>query len=184
MNIDQLREIFKEKDVIPYVEFLKTDEWKQRREAIVKRDNYKCTNCGARETIEHYDSKLKKKFNFWFGEDEWVITSEGFEVPIPKPILADKSYHLEVHHNIYIINRLPWEYEDDDLSTLCNWCHWDFHKNNTVTVYSEDMINEMKYSPCIRCNGAGWFPEYRNIEGGICFRCRGARFEELLIFKK
>jgi hypothetical protein len=26
---------------------------------------------------------------------------------------------------------------------------------------------------CSRCSGAGWFPEFRHVEAGICFQCRG-----------
>ena len=38
----------------------------------------------------------------------------------------------------------------------------------------------MNFTPCVRCNGMGYFPEYKKIENGICFRCRGARYEELI----
>ena len=30
---------------------------------------------------------------------------------------------LEVHHKKYIENRLPWDYPDEDLITLCCDCH-------------------------------------------------------------
>jgi len=30
---------------------------------------------------------------------------------------------LQVHHLIYYSNREPWDYEDDDLITLCIDCH-------------------------------------------------------------
>ena len=69
MNVQQLREAYKDKDFIPYVEFLRTDEWKQKREEVLKRDGYKCTNCGHRETIEHYDSKAKQTIHYWFDDD-------------------------------------------------------------------------------------------------------------------
>ncbi len=29
---------------------------------------------------------------------------------------------------------------------------------------------------CPRCNGAGYFPKFRHIENGKCFRCKGSGF--------
>lgn len=37
-----------------------------------------------------------------------------------------------------------------------------------------------KYTNCERCAGAGYFPEYDHINSGVCFRCDGNRFEELI----
>lgn len=34
---------------------------------------------------------------------------------------------LDVHHNIYIDNKLPWDYDDKDLITLCKTCHSKIH---------------------------------------------------------
>ncbi len=34
--------------------------------------------------------------------------------------------------------------------------------------------------PCYRCHGTGYFPEYNHVEDGICFRCRGAKYEQLI----
>lgn len=28
---------------------------------------------------------------------------------------------------------------------------------------------------CPRCQGRGQLPEFRHVEAGVCFRCRGAR---------
>jgi|GEM_PF-3079553 len=28
--------------------------------------------------------------------------------------------------------------------------------------------------PCGRCGGSGYLPQYRHVEGGVCFRCRGS----------
>ena len=173
MDIHQLREAYKDKGFIPYSEFLKTDEWKQKREEILKRDGYKCTKCGRMETTDYYNPKTKKTTYHWFDDPEGWPNNGIVED-------ADKHYHLEIHHHIYVINRLAWEYDNSDLTTLCNWCHWDFHKENRITVYSEDKLNELQYTPCPRCNGAGWLPQYSEIQGGICFNCRGARFEELI----
>ena len=35
---------------------------------------------------------------------------------------------IQVHHKKYIINRDPWEYPDENLITLCRYCHKKEHK--------------------------------------------------------
>ena len=85
---------------------------------------------------------------------------------------------LHIHHRYYIKNKLPWEYKDDALTTLCMDCHKDLHKNKKVPVYNNELELIGELTNCYRCYGAGWFPEYLNVENGICFRCRGAKYEE------
>jgi hypothetical protein len=36
----------------------------------------------------------------------------------------DKKHTLNVHHDYYIIDKAPWEYDDKDLRTLCEDCHY------------------------------------------------------------
>jgi hypothetical protein len=119
--------------------------------------------------------------HFWIEHDGCIINVDGFEEPDFNPVLADKAYHLEVHHNRYILNRLPWEYNNEDLVTFCNHCHTDFHKNNTVYVYSEDELTKLDYEICNRCNGYGYLPEYRHVQNGVCFQCMGERYTQPLI---
>jgi hypothetical protein len=38
-------------------------------------------------------------------------------------ICHDKETTLHVHHKKYKANRKPWEYENDDLTTVCKYCH-------------------------------------------------------------
>jgi 5-methylcytosine-specific restriction endonuclease McrA len=180
MNIHQLREAYKDKDFIPYSELLKTDEWKQKRVEILKRDDFKCTTCGQGGTIEHYSQETKKITYYWFDHSHWAVNEWGEKEPVIYPVKVDKPCHLEIHHHFYVINRLPWEYDNSDLTTLCNLCHDDFHNENNVTIYSEDMLNELEGTPCHRCNGVGRIPKFSKIRGGICFNCEGARFVELI----
>ena len=49
-----------------------------------------------------------------------------------------KSTLLHVHHKLYIENRLPWEYEDKHLTSLCETCHSWLHGNQTVKVLNEE----------------------------------------------
>lgn len=34
---------------------------------------------------------------------------------------------LHVHHDYYEYGRLPWDYDDSCLRTLCDACHYDTH---------------------------------------------------------
>lgn len=89
---------------------------------------------------------------------------------------------LTVHHKRYILGKQAWEYGDEDLVTLCQHCHSKVHEFLPVQTYAQvkGELKVMNYTPCIRCNGTGYLPEYKHVENGICFRCRGVRFEELI----
>ena len=89
---------------------------------------------------------------------------------------------LQVHHIHYINGLDPWEYKDSELVTLCEQCHSYYHAHNEVPVYrlEDGNLVEVHYTPCSRCGGAGWFPEFKHVDGGICFRCHGAKYDELI----
>lgn len=127
----------------PYNMLLERREWGAKRMRILRRDNFCCKQCGARES---------------------------------------EQIHLQVHHKYYIIGLDPWEYKDSVLETLCEKCHSEYHLNNDVHVYRRDgdSLIRINLTPCCRCNGAGWFPEYRHVQGGICFRCHGAKYDEII----
>ncbi|MDE2099157.1 MAG: hypothetical protein KGL39_18020 [Patescibacteria group bacterium] len=40
-----------------------------------------------------------------------------------------KDHGNQVHHLIYIEGREPWEYRDEDLICLCDYCHSEHHEN-------------------------------------------------------
>ena len=158
-----------------------------KRVEILKRDRHKCVKCGCWTTDSRWESKSQKYVYFWWGKDKEVFEDLGNGVKqifvMPEMTPAPKQYYLNIHHKFYIRNRLPWDYSNDILITLCNWCHDELHKNEMIKVY-DDQLNEIKnMTPCSRCGGRGWFPEYDHVEAGICFKCRGAKFDELVIFK-
>jgi hypothetical protein len=194
MTLRDLLLEFSHAKFIPYAKLLLTDEWQRRREEIVSRDNHKCIVCGVTKTI-HLTDERKRHFHVWvdykpiselsadtlanlIGKTELLKSDEEGQLLGPQITIADKHYHLEVHHKCYILNRLPWQYEDTDLCTVCNWCHLHFHQQTTVPIYSADGTKVLTSEPCLRCSGAGWFPEYKHVYKGICFRCDGARFEQ------
>jgi len=181
ITFDQLNKMYEDNLFIPYTEYLRTNEWLLKRGKILARDNFTCQKCGKTETIDHYDENLRKTFYLWFGQEEWVRLNNMDEVAVPKVSISDKRYHLEIHHKFYIENRLPWNYDDDDLVTLCNWCHKEWHQNNDIELYTDDKLNKIRLDPCKRCDGMGWFEVFKHINNGVCFECNGRKFKQTLI---
>ena len=183
---DELKSTYNSLSEIPYFELIKTKDWFERRIPILERDKHKCTICGKVPTMAHYDDKSRKKFELWFIEAEPIyIESLGIHVEseFPEVKVADRKYSLHVHHKLYILERLPWEYNDEELITLCNWCHWDLHLNEIIPVYRtsiDQTLEQIEVTPCHRCHGAGWFPEYTHVQSGECFRWKGNRYEQLI----
>lgn len=91
-----------------------------------------------------------------------------------------KTFRLHVHHTYYQEGKDPWEYPDISLKTFCWLCHEKFHSQQKVPYLNRDGLKIGEVTPCSRCSGAGVFPEYNYIEQGICFRCRGAKYEEFI----
>jgi len=117
-----------------------------------------------------------KKFNAYVG-CKHLKTPSGWIL-----IIAEKSYSLNVHHKKYIFNILPWENYNNDFETFCIWCHLEIHNTEEIKCYNliNDRLIPAKMTPCLRCFGKGKLPQYEHIENGICFRCLGKRFEELI----
>src|SRR5690606_29637791 len=44
---------------------------------------------------------------------------------------------LHVHHMYYLKGRMPWEYEDDSLITLCEHCHANVKKYNWQKAFMD-----------------------------------------------
>lgn len=87
---------------------------------------------------------------------------------------------LHVHHKYYIEDYFAWEYPNDALITLCQSCHEKIHENQEIPVYNTEFEFQGYYTYCKRCHGAGVFPEYSHVQNGVCFRCDGMRYEELI----
>jgi 5-methylcytosine-specific restriction endonuclease McrA len=144
---------------IPYERLLQTKEWQEKREKIIDRDRCQCTRCG--------------------------VSTQTFA--LNKPI-------LQVHHTFYSVqkldlkknkftHKLPWEYLDEALVTVCNKCHQEIHKTTKIPVFEEvrpGKYAQKDFTPCRRCKAMGYFSYYKHVQQGICFRCSGQRFEELI----
>lgn len=180
----------KPKEQITYQDLLYTDEWEIKRKSIIERDGKRCTQCNyaATGSYAHFD-KEKNLYNYLTDdgtvEKQYVLDDNGFliDVEVPRIVVTYKAYHLQVHHKYYILNRFPWEYKDDALITLCNWCHSELHIQSNIEIFNDESFTNGKVlTPCNRCNGTGWFEQYSHVQGGICFECSGKRFITPLLY--
>lgn len=119
----------------------------------------------------------KSKIYFYMNEER------HFKILAFKNIIDDKYIFvpgLHVHHKYYQDRLKPWEYPDYALTTLCWVCHEQLHAKINVPKLDMNGNNIGQMTPCSRCCGAGIFPEFRHVNAGICFKCNGARYKELI----
>ena len=116
------------------------------------------------------------KFSMRFNHDEKAIKSNWrpeYVCFYEEDFNGEEMIDLNVHHKRYIIDCLAWEYDNEDLITLCHNCHKHIHNTTSVPVLSK--IGETRYiaNNCYKCGGSGYLPEYYYYKGGICFSCWG-----------
>jgi 5-methylcytosine-specific restriction endonuclease McrA len=168
---------------IPYAELLNCIEWRERRRAIILRDGEKCQICNCFGTETLFTGSKLIHFYEDFEEVEEFDDEGRFRVRIRMvKNKVNRPVYLHVHHKYYVLSRLPWEYEDDALETMCSVCHADFHSKNNVPKkrYENDAFFNLQLTPCPRCYGAGHFPEYSHVQNGVCFYCSGSMYLELM----
>lgn len=181
---DLLKE-YENESYIPYAQYLKTEYWKSKRIEILSRDHFRCRQCDGYETKTNKKTQTIK----WI-DTEVIIWSdynsgeERFSELIKPESEPDKAYNLQIHHLKYIKNRFPWEYDNDDLMTLCNYCHFETHENTDIPVFDEKGNQIMGYEKCDRCLGTGVLDIYQHVQGGVCFKCNGNRYNTILIDRK
>lgn len=179
-------------DYITYSDKLSTIEWQNKREVIINRDKNICTNCKLSPSFFSYGKPFRNKT-----EDEKNIQLLEFQKrksakifltlfgKYPKlhyPMVIDENpIILHVHHKYYIDNKLPWEYKNDALITLCQICHQNLHDSTEIPVYEdENMTTKLNLKKCDRCNGSGYLNEFHYHQNGICFKCDGNKYLELI----
>lgn len=193
---------------IPYGELLLTQEWRDRRENIINRDQGACRSCKRKATelisgkparylteSELNEYRVEAALAEKKSQAEWEsselrkklelllgkdFTSIRRKTEIPFAGLEENPVFLHVHHKYYVKASLPWEYPDDALITLCMDCHTAFHKENVVPVY-EDKMRSVRLSVefCQKCEGSGYIGEYWYYKEGVCFSCKGEQFRVL-----
>lgn len=129
---------------------------------------------------------MSDSYNAQLESQEWekkrseILKRDGFRCQMCGGTGSDDN-PLNVHHRYYIYKKKAWEYDESTLITLCRHCHVLIHKSTSPLIYYEDneRLAPLRLTPCIRCHGAGFFPEFRHVNNGVCFRCNGSRYEEL-----
>ena len=105
--------------------------------------------------------------------------------------------NLTCQFTYYLRTALPWQYKDEALTTLCNWCHRATHTHGApIPVYHNQILRDALvyqatgapqgvtyYTPCTRCEGPGAIPSFDHVQKGVCFRCGGAGYDELKDFR-
>lgn len=106
-----------------------------------------------------------------------VVIFEWIKHPEFKNIILKNELH--VHHKKYTQDKMPWQYENDSLTTLCNYCHQKTHEEEIIPYYSRygNLICDMEI--CDRCNGSGFLSEFNYVQNGICFKCWGEGFDPI-----
>lgn len=84
---------------------------------------------------------------------------------------------LDVHHCRYIVGRMPWDYSDSALVTLCRACHRSVHFLGKIKVLNRHGYRISKLPKCDRCSGLGYFGIFEHVEHGICFKCYGSTID-------
>lgn len=83
------------------------------------------------------------------------------------------KFDLNVHHKCYIRNKMAWEYNNEDLITLCSTCHKEEHSNTRIPIHNKEGEFEGYAENCPRCFGSGVLEEYYYNQNGVCFKCMG-----------
>jgi len=187
IDYTDLIELYKNDDYIPYAQYLRTNHWKTKRLEILDRDKFLCQTCGAYDTTSRKNkaSEIVLEWSYLLAIS-WTDTSgqnriSSLNKPQGQP---DKPYNLQVHHKKYVVNALPWNYDNKDLITLCNYCHLEEHNQNHIPIYDEQGKLIVDHIDCSRCSGNGYIPQFKNVQNGICFKCGGSGFDIKLINKK
>ena len=182
---------------IPYYQLLTCKEWRSKRQLIINRDKKKCQICN-KEGFDDYQPKLIYRkggvpdiifvpVNYEIKEVfiKQYIEDLGIEIEVPSieevQHQVESPIYLHVHHKYYILTRYPWDYNDSALITVCSDCHKKIHESQNIPVFKDESLTEnLKYTPCTRCSGQGVLPQYWHVSNGVCFRCGGAKYDELI----
>jgi len=128
-----------------YKDHYRTIEWQAKRNAILNRDNFTCKSCGVFDpssgtvTIYNPDEKDIELHKYDSSSCEYQLTSQK------NGITLKIDFHwgtwlvmpiLQVHHKRYIENLKIWEYDNNDLTTLCKACHTNTHKETEIEIFS------------------------------------------------
>lgn len=93
------------------------------------------------------DPRWQKKRLEILNRDDWMCQK-----------CCDETSTLHVHHKVYLKGRMPWEYEDEQLVTLCESCHDEMPDQESI---HKDVISKLEVGGPYDLSGAtalvaGW----------------------------
>lgn len=159
-----------EQERLSYDHLLKTIEWDVLRKRLFAEANHRCSDCNKEANKDGKNSiyinpEFRKKL-----EGEGKILPSFFYPTI-----------LHLHHTYYVRQTLPWEYPDSCFRVVCGDCHNKIHEEQIILMYPNFSLTQSEdITPCDRCNGLGYLSHYYYVDNGVCFKCKGAGFEEIL----
>ncbi len=113
------------------------------------------------------DPRWQKKRLQIFDRDDWKCT-----------VCNDSKSTLHVHHSFYKKDAQPWDYENENLQTLCENCHEAEHNPITITecggIYKVDQM--LKDNPLLK----SVFLEIGNHKGCWTLKIRNMNNTNLL----
>ena len=159
------------KPVSRYAQLLRSLEWQNRRKEILARDAHRCTDCKIGPTIQLWSRPVVGLETLGLSDaGRWVV----------EPIFSKEPVSLHVHHRLYVLERRPWNYPNDELVTLCDKCHLAEHERATIPVYLREIDLYVTKHPniivCPKCGGDGYLPHFNYYQAGVCFGCSGNCF--------
>ena len=160
----------REKRVETYKQLLKTNEWVLKRKQVYQKDKFQCTICKVWQTINLLGMPFTVK----------QLGSYTTGTPALKFLQGKKHISLHAHHSFYVLERLPWQYDNEHLISLCGDCHTKVHLETKIPVYLTEYDRDMDIMsdlvPCPKCGGDGYIDAFDYHENGVCFKCMGECF--------
>ncbi|MBK7805175.1 MAG: hypothetical protein IPJ51_02575 [Saprospiraceae bacterium] len=126
-------------------------------------------NCTNASLIKHVRGQISNILDVDL-EGIWLINSKY------KENYRKNGNVLHVHHKCYRMDQEIWEQPDVEYTTLCNICHKIVHEHQMIPFYNSENIVIQNMITCSRCSGNGYLSEFKHVQSGICFRCRGKRY--------
>ena len=135
--------------------------WEDKRMEILERDNFTCQICkqfnpelGMVEFYDEVENQVElHSYNNSpdpFQASYLIAQSKtGYSFNISFGICWPVFPIMQVHHKKYINGKESWDYDNEDLITLCKKCHIELHLRQTISIYSEDnsLIEERMFLP-------------------------------------
>lgn len=176
--------------------------WIERSKSIKACDNYTCQLCHTFNPsiadlvfVKHGKYDTTHRY-YWAGENYYDIYVKGYILTITFHFYA--GFHLvmprlNVHHKVYYRNRDMWDYQDEDLVTLCENCHHYIHslKDIGIPIVEKQSDGSIKligrtqpksYKPVFDHTDLGTFKPFSIVEENLWGY--GLKGQDLIDFKR